>query len=469
MAAGQLARALFPDLAEREAESAFDRLSVLVGTAEGTLRLRAHFFFRNLPSLWACCNPECGQVAPEHRSPSRAVGRLYNEAEVTCACGSRILELLYCQACGEAFLGGYRAITSRDEQQYLVPFMADIDELPDRARGRNASTFTVYWPRPPATGGGPPFRPWTRDNGRYTFRFRKARLYPERGLIRTVGSATEATGWVFMPEDAQGERQELPALPIKCPNCGDNREANYPLGRPVTDPDRTRSPLRILGTGFSKANQVLSDAVLRQMGTHPAKLVVFSDSRQDAAKLAPELGRAHFQDLIRVLTVSCAEEPSAFARAEAFLSGRDPSEDARAAFNQLNRERPQLANLLMLEGRGLASPPQLQQLKAERAAGAAPTISGVAGRLELGMVELGVNPAGPAPSLQSCDGRPWHELYEWAPRVSAKDPGVLSPTQRAFLEDELRRGLREQVERSVFSGTGRDFEAIGVALAAPRP
>jgi Lhr-like helicase len=468
LGSGDLARALFPDLPTAQAEAAFDRLSVLVGQAGGGLRLRAHFFFRNLPSLWACSNPACDRVPVTHRSPGRTVGRLYHDAEVTCECGSRILELLYCQACGDAFLGGYRSVDSSDEHQYLVPFMADIDDLPDRARGRNASTFTVFWPRPPA-GAQPPSQQWTRDNGRYTFRFHKAMLYPERGLVRTVASSTEANGWVFQVRDTLGERAQVPALPIKCPNCGDNREAMYPPGRLVTDPDRTRSALRILGTGFSKANQVLSDAVLREMGTSPAKLVVFSDSRQDAAKLAPELARAHFQDLTRVLTVACAEEPSPLVLAEGFLAGTDGSNEARAAFDQLKRERPQLAMTLMLEGRGLALPEQLQQLATERAAGTAPSLTSVAGRLELRLVALGVNPAGPAPSMQVTDERSWHHLYEWSPDVRAKDAAQLSNAQRAFRDDELRRGLREQVERSVFSGTGRDLEAIGVALAGPRP
>ena len=468
MSARRVAHALFPDMVASDAEAAFDKLSVLIGQAEGPLRLRAHFFFRSFPALWACSSPTCSQVRGEHRSSDRTVGRIYTEPEVTCACGARILELLYCQACGEAFLGGYRSITSSDEHQYLVPFMADIDDLPERARGRNAATFTVYWPRSPASSQ-PPFNRWQRDGQRYTFRFRKARLYPERGLLRTVGSSTEATGWVFQAQDAQNERQQLPALPIKCPNCGDNREANYPVGRPVTDPDRTRSALRVLGTGFSKASQVLSDAVLRQMGTAPAKLVMFSDSRQDAAKLAPDLSRAHFQDMIRILAVSCAEEPTPLVLASAFLSGVDPSLGARAALELLNSERPQLANALLLESRGLASPEQLALLRSERAGGSAPTLTAVAHRLERSLVRIGVNPAGPAPSLQSCDGRPWHELYRWSPDVTPKDAGELSAAQTAFLDDELRRGLREQVERSVFSGTGRDFEAIGIALPSPRP
>jgi hypothetical protein len=466
MAAQDLARGLFPDLDPAEAASAFDRLAELIGVTSGSLRLRAHFFFRNLPSLWACSDPSCAAVSDEFRSPSRPVGRLYAEPEITCVCGSRILELLYCQACGEAFLGGYRSEGAPDGRQYLVPFVADLDDLPDRARGRNAATFTVYWPKPPASAQ--PVDPdWQRDSGRYRFRFRKATLYPERGLLRMVANNTDATGWVFQVSDQHGERDRVPALPIKCPSCGDNREANYPVGRPVTDPDRTRSALRALGTGFSKANQVLADAVLREMGTDPAKLVLFSDSRQDAAKLGPEFAFAHYNDLVRIVAVECVERPSSFELAEAFVQGRDKSDSARRALEELGHERPRLAAALAMERLGAASADQLNELGTARAAGGGLSLGAVADRLEASLAALGANPAGPKPSLQRPDGRPWHDLYQWEPSVEPKDPGLLAPGQRQFRDDVMRPAVREAVEKSVFSGTGRDFEAIGIALAAP--
>jgi Lhr-like helicase len=467
MAAGELARRIFPDLDAAGAEAAFDRLTVLIGMTSGKLRLRAHFFFRNLPALWACSDPSCAAVTDELRSPERRIGRLYAEPEISCSCGSRVLELLYCQACGDVFLGGFRSESAPDERQYLVPFIADLDALPDSARGRSAATFTVYWPRSPVSAK-PLDLDWARDGNRYRFGYSRARLYPERGLLRAVGASATATGWAFRVRDQQGRRDGVPALPIKCPNCGDNKEANYPLGRPVTDPNRTRSPIRPLGVGFSKANQVLADAVLREMGSRPSKLVVFSDSRQDAAKLSPELAFAHFNDLVRVLAVKCAERRSDFSLATAFVSGADRSEDARAAFERLSSERPSLTAALSAKQLGVATPAQLGQLGEQDAVGDMKSLATVAERLELSLAALGTNPAGPAPSLQRVESHPWHSLFNWGPVVTARDNGELSSVQRDFRE-VLRRELFEHVEKSVFSGTGRDFEAIGLALAVPAP
>ena len=49
-------------------------------------------------------------------------------------------------------------------------------------------------------------------------------------------------------------------------------------------------------TGFEKLSQVLTDGLMRQLGDD-RKLVLFSDSRQDAAKLAAGMEKRHYQDL----------------------------------------------------------------------------------------------------------------------------------------------------------------------------
>src|SRR5208283_5296415 len=82
-------------------------LSVARGSS-GTapLPVRAHLFFRNLQGLWVCTNPGCTQ-APTRTAPVPC-GALQYVPTLTCGCGSRVLELLYCEACGEIFFGGYR-------------------------------------------------------------------------------------------------------------------------------------------------------------------------------------------------------------------------------------------------------------------------------------------------------------------------------------------------------------------------
>ena len=91
------------------------------------------------------------------------------------------------------------------------------------------------------------------------------------------------------------------------PPAGDSGSHAYPARCPRCDADWSRrqigSPVRTLRTGFQKIAQILSDALLRRIsdtGAHQSrKLVVFSDSRQDAAKLSAGMRFSHYRDALR--------------------------------------------------------------------------------------------------------------------------------------------------------------------------
>lgn len=51
------------------------------------LPVRVHYFFRNVPGVWACCDPGCPEVGPDFRSSDRPVGKLYLEPRIRCECG----------------------------------------------------------------------------------------------------------------------------------------------------------------------------------------------------------------------------------------------------------------------------------------------------------------------------------------------------------------------------------------------
>ncbi len=56
--------------------------------------------------MWACSNP----LRPESsRDGPLGIGRLFPIPASTCACGGRVLELLYCFECGDISLGGFVA------------------------------------------------------------------------------------------------------------------------------------------------------------------------------------------------------------------------------------------------------------------------------------------------------------------------------------------------------------------------
>ena len=110
----------------------------------------------------------------------------------------------------------------------------------------------------------------------------------------------EIKGWTYTIRGRDADQQD--ALPPKCPRCdADYRRRQYD------------TPLRLHRTGFQKACQVVAGALAREMPLEqrnkPArKLLIFTDSRQDAAKLASGMEQDHYRDMVRILLLKALDE-----------------------------------------------------------------------------------------------------------------------------------------------------------------
>ena len=134
-------------------------------------------------------------------------------------------------------------------------------------------------------------------------RWRQAHLNVFSGILQQGSvlprSGVEIAGWLYL---ISGDHPDEPAMPHKCPRCdADYRRRHIP------------TPLRNHRTGFQKACQVIASALCREMPETQdkkiaRKLVIFSDSRQDAAKLAAGMERDHFRDMIRLALIGALNE-----------------------------------------------------------------------------------------------------------------------------------------------------------------
>ena len=461
-----VAERLFPQSSADVQERALERLVEHVATQDQpAVRLRAHYFARTLQGLWACARPDCPEVEPADRTADRRIGKVYASARLTCECGSRVLELLYCQSCGESMLGGYVALAGT--RQFLVPTTANLDELPDYAPGpRDASSYRVYWP----TDRAPVVTKWERkgtalpdDPHAPTYRMSFARAVMKPGTGQLSVGTPGSTGVVFRVQ-ADGAESRMPAFPTRCPSCGDNWE--YTSKGAVEDRRRSGSPIRTQGVGFDRANQVLTGALKRRLRS---SLVVFSDSRQGAARVAANLELAHYLDLVRALVLEALSRSNGVAAlAEAYLSGTDTSDDAQAAYTALEAESQPTAFALTKRAKGMP----LTKLDEEALEALARQDSGslnlveVVSKIGPRLLDVGVNPAGPAPSLQETkSGRPWSALYDWEAHPTRVRPN-LDHEGRELLGN-IEAALGSQVIRTVFAGGDRDVEALGIARAVP--
>lgn len=475
VALSRVAQNMFPNQSAEEAAVALDRLTSFLGQqSQPAARLRAHLFARTLQGLWACCDPECAALDPKYRSDERRVGRLYTAVRFTCECGSRVLELLYCQSCGETMLGGFVARTGARE--FLLSTRTALDELPDRATtARTAANYRVYWPttRPPVVT-----KPWTRTGTRtssdtatpiYEMRFVRTRLQHGTGALQA--GQKESTGYVFQvrAKGVPGAEERMPAFPTRCPSCGDDLEYSW-LGQPESA-QRSRSCIRTQGVGFNRANQVLTGALKRHLRSN---LVVFSDSRQGAARVSADLELAHYLDLVRALVLEeVSSSSSDREHIDAYLTRADRGSEATSAWARLQAADPGAAMAMMKQAGDF--PLDIGDLESiERVAGllaGRPNLVQLVNAIEPKLLALGVNPAGPARSHQRTkdgndNGQPWTACYEWS-SAPVRDRGASLDPEGTALVANIRQELGRQVARTAFAGGDRDVEALGLAHALP--
>ena len=233
---------------------------LLAGASEGPrLRIRGHLFYRTLGNLWACSNPACG---------SEGIGTLSGEAKYACeTCGSRVLDLIVCTCCGEAFLGGYRSRVAGGVA--LTPDTPDLESAPEvGALRRTVSEYAVYWPTPNAEIEPQHIEYQARKTSMYWNRVAYA---PESGILAQAANE-EATGWVF------GANSDTGCLPPRCP-----RRVRCDYARS----ESSRARRHHYGTtepGFARWRRFWLKGCFREMGDGQDRrlrkfLVLFVDSR----------------------------------------------------------------------------------------------------------------------------------------------------------------------------------------------
>jgi DNA modification methylase len=491
-----IAAQLFPSLPADHAEQAAEGLICALAygrdaSGEAPLSMRVHLFFRNLLGLWVCTNPQCGP----NRPAAHALGRLHFTPTPMCQCGSRVLELLYCQSCGETFIGGFRRRSEDNNNEwFLSPDQPNLELAPEMASlDRDHLSYAVYWPAAPDQPGGTPPRP-AQTNGRWKLdgvdRFwRHAQLHHQDGRIE-LG---QGTGYLYHVPDMHGNNppdveSAQRAFPSCCPRC-DADWSGTPIG----------SPVRTQRTGFDKVAQVLADSLLRFIGSgHGAgadsrKLVLFSDSRQDAAKLAAGMSMAHFLDALRQAEHEAMLRQG--AGLDAFrrqLAGQALTPEEQQAAQRFQLDHLPDASILMAASNPIMANQQIPnqpgttyqqaaQAIIARAAQGPFRVAQIATDASARLLSQGTNPGGYSQEMLWTDPErrigPWRDLYDWPPNgIPAAKNFAQGTPERTHL-DRIIRGSREEVVRIIFASRRRDLESLllawatadRAALPAPRP
>jgi len=260
---------------------------------------RMHLFFRNIEGLWASTKPVAGA------RDNRPVGELYSSS---CICDAkkerRVLELLYCEHCGTVFFGGSRLPTGNGLIEMLST-TPDIEGIPERQAARfverrTYKEFAVFWPLGDQVYASP--NHWRQASSNLNPKpwgdWKKASLNTRTGHVELLHDKADEfpddwiKGYLFVVQLQRPEDDEnVHALPCVCPSCEEDCTRR-----------KRNSPVRGFRTGFSKVSQIFTKELFYQLpdkGISSRKLVVFSDSREDAAEISNGVERNHYTELVR--------------------------------------------------------------------------------------------------------------------------------------------------------------------------
>lgn len=292
----ELGALLFPDADAELADRAASTLISLGSAARpkpdeaGLLPCRVHAFFRGLPGLWACLDPDCAVKRDD--IPTGPIGAMYGQPRNTCDCGARVFELFTCRQCGTAYA---RAYTDDIENPSF------LWQEPGKAFHAASGPVTELQPidllleEPSEDGGNAELKELDLVTGRLNphdlgERWRPVWLrYPRHGEQQQDG------------DDGDSTKTKITGEFVPCGVCGET--ANF--GRTSVQDHQT------------KGDQPFQALVSRQLevqspGLQPAddfaplrgrKVLAFSDSRQVAARLAPNVQDYSLRDAVRPIVL----------------------------------------------------------------------------------------------------------------------------------------------------------------------
>ena len=288
----ELGEALFGGVSLDVAARAVTNLMALGSIARrdpkepGLLPCRVHSFYRGLPGLWVCMDPQCTSLPLEQRGGP--AGRLFSQPRDTCDCGARVLELYTCRNCGTAY---GRAYTNNiDEPDFLWSESGGAFRTLSGQFGELA-LIDLLLEKPVFHESVEPAE-YDLVTGRLNpqqFGPRNRQVYLPAGRAAPSGAEAEPH------KAARGEFRP-------CAVCGESAA----FGRSSVQDHQTKGdqPFQAL---IAKQIQVQPPNPVQATPLAPLrgrKVLIFSDSRQTAARLAPNLQTYSTQDALRPLIVS---------------------------------------------------------------------------------------------------------------------------------------------------------------------
>ncbi|MCY3880393.1 MAG: DUF1998 domain-containing protein [Rhodobacteraceae bacterium] len=289
---GELGAAVFPEAPKDLADAALNTLMALGSVARekpntpGLLPCRIHNFFRGLPGLWVCMDPQCSELEPGTDNPF--CGKMYGQPREFCSCGARVLELYTCRNCGSAYARAYTDNVFEPKVLWAEPGerlrMATTDAEP-------VSAIDLLLEEP-SNEEYVELANYDLETGRLNPRVQGERM---RNVFLRGERMPDAVEEGYEAVSDGGSCGQF----VKCAVC----KGTARFGRSHVQDHQTKGdqPFQAL---VSRQIQVQPPAPVKATSFAPLqgrKVLTFADSRQVAARLAPNLQLYSDRDALRPL------------------------------------------------------------------------------------------------------------------------------------------------------------------------
>ncbi|MDY4301590.1 Zn-binding domain-containing protein [Pseudomonas salmasensis] len=283
-----LGKKLFADAPGATAEKATDALLALGSHAQRRsdgrvlLPTRLHLFHRGLPGLYACVNPHCTSRLGDHQGPT-ILGRLHTKPSTQCNCESkgRVFEFLTHRDCGAAFVRGY--------------VNEDMDFVWHQPNGPFAETGTAALM---------PVDIFVEETTHPRSRHRDKWLHMSTGIMSSTNKdGVEGFRRVRVPDKPPaGEAITFDNCPVCTRKIRNGKDEPSKIMDHVT---KGEAPFTTL-VRTQMARQAESRVVDSRHPNGGRKVLIFSDGRQKAARLARDIPRDIELDVFRqAIALAC--------------------------------------------------------------------------------------------------------------------------------------------------------------------
>ena len=456
-------------------------------------RFRFHKFFKYVEGLW-------GELQPTVNTPQPPVSSLSYIADEVGPNGRKILELLRCENCGQLFIGGNRRKNDGGKVSLTLNYPS-LDQIPNfnptpMVQNKNYHDYALFWPHDITSSVGlvggdvrigaedHVVQISDGDNGYETthgwaqwepgyLNALTGDFTPENqskiqgGSLKAEISQYGIPGFIYKVKQYNRKKKQdkeleesfqskIFATPCTCPHCHQN----------YTNRKYTNSPIRSFRTGIDRSNQILSKELLYQLDDKSAKLIGFSDSREDAAKQALGIEKEHYRDMVRMLFVECVNETSNIVlninQHIERLRNDNPQINSMAILDDVthtftNRNARNIATAILLGD-------NLDQYNSPyiRLSDLVDTQNVFSGTLVRKLLEKGINPAGEAYKYQWYKSEANQEImHHWSDAYDFEN-ACLKDRPDFYDSDNYKYQIKTQLINAVFANSFGKYMGVSV-------